>query len=252
MDIYFGEEPFDISRLAGGLQLPIIEDDELTKGKFNKRILESILHEDGRLEKAVRQLKYGELIQHLREDSNYYNPVFERTLENIRQGLINADKPRRKVSIKNEGKEFVKELKKHPDNIYLLSPRKFEIFTAELLKDLGWSIELTPQTRDGGKDIIATKIVDGFKLMNVVECKRYSPENPVGIEIIRSFGFVIQDLKATMGMVATSSYFTKEAKAKAAEYNWRMNLRDFGALKEMLSKYGTLEMDEGSGLWFPS
>ena len=157
-----------------------------------------------------------------------------------------------KVVVKNEEDEFVRQIQKRPEDIYQLSPRKFEILTAELLKDLGWHIELTPQTRDGGKDIIATKTVDGFKLMNIVECKKHSPDNPVGIEIIRSFGFVLHDMKATMGMVATSSYFTKDAKMKAAEYNWKINLRDFDALKEMLNAYGTLELNENTGLWLPS
>ena len=48
---------------------------------------------------------------------------------------------------------LVEGLRQRPDSIYELPPRKFEELLAELLTDRGWEVELTPATRDGGKDI---------------------------------------------------------------------------------------------------
>ena len=39
---------------------------------------------------------------------------------------------------------LVEQLKKHPESVYYLHPRKFEELLAELLADMGWRVELTP------------------------------------------------------------------------------------------------------------
>lgn len=51
--------------------------------------------------------------------------------------------------------ELKRYLNKHPEKLYDLSPRKFEELIAAILEDLGFEVELTQATRDGGSDIIA-------------------------------------------------------------------------------------------------
>lgn len=41
--------------------------------------------------------------------------------------------------------------------IYDISPREFEAVIERVLQDEGFETKLTQQTRDGGRDIIATK-----------------------------------------------------------------------------------------------
>ncbi|MGO4859076.1 restriction endonuclease [Arthrobacter sp. 2MCAF14] len=37
-----------------------------------------------------------------------------------------------------------------------LSPREFELLVAALFHKLGYNVEVTPQTRDGGRDVVLT------------------------------------------------------------------------------------------------
>ena len=69
--------------------------------------------------------------------------------------------------------------------IFRISPREFEEIIERVLQDEGFETLLTPQTRDGGRDIIATKYEMGKPIVFYVECKRYGPENIVGVNIVR-------------------------------------------------------------------
>lgn len=65
-------------------------------------------------------------------------------------------------------------LAEHPEEIYRnLSPREFEEFMAQLYNKLGYNVELTQTTRDGGKDIILRKPDVLGDMVYYVECKRY-------------------------------------------------------------------------------
>ena len=50
---------------------------------------------------------------------------------------------------------LIDRLRRQPQAIYELPPRKFEELVADLLVDLGYEVQLTPATHDGGKDILA-------------------------------------------------------------------------------------------------
>ena len=68
--------------------------------------------------------------------------------------------------------------------VYQLTPREFEEVVEEVFRRQGFQTRLTPQTRDGGKDIIATKSVLGRPVMFLIECKRYNEMNKIGVEIV--------------------------------------------------------------------
>src|SRR6185436_18583273 len=73
-----------------------------------------------------------------------------------------------------------------PDAMRRLAPRQFEEFVAELISRIGFvDIELTPQSRDGGRDIIAQRHVNGIPLTFLLECKRYAETHPVGVGLMR-------------------------------------------------------------------
>jgi len=79
--------------------------------------------------------------------------------------------------VTNIDDEIKKYFNKHPEKLYDLNPRKFEELIASILKDLGFDVELTKVTRDGGRDIIASIRTKVSTFLTYVECKRYSPEN---------------------------------------------------------------------------
>lgn len=146
--------------------------------------------------------------------------------------------------------DFVKALARNPRDVYSLSPREFEKLIAALLEDLGWEIELTPQTKDGGKDIIATIPFGPGKLLGIVECKRYSPDHKVGIEIVERFVYTVREkTKASLGMMMTTSFFTQGAWDVAKEHAWQLYLNDYEKVQCLLNNFGTYKKQGNSGLW---
>jgi HJR/Mrr/RecB family endonuclease len=99
------------------------------------------------------------------------------------------------------------------DSIYTLTPRKFEELIADLLADLGCDVELTPATRDGGKDILAYMTTPHGKLLCLVEAKKHRRDRPVGVELVRQLYGTLTDADASSAMLVTTSSFSKEAKA---------------------------------------
>jgi hypothetical protein len=53
--------------------------------------------------------------------------------------------------------ELIRYLAMHPEIMHELEPRQFEELIAELFSRMGYVVELTNRTRDGGKDICALK-----------------------------------------------------------------------------------------------
>jgi len=133
--------------------------------------------------------------------------------------------------------EIKKYFKKHPEKLYEISPRKFEEIIASIMSDLGYEVELTKATRDGGRDIIAS-IQDALtKYITYVECKRYSQENKVGVGIIREVTGVHHIRKPTKSLIVTTSFFTKDAVKEAKEFENSIGLKDYNNIKEWLERY---------------
>ena len=102
-------------------------------------------------------------------------------------------------------------LKKYPEDIYKLPSRSFEELIATLLEEQGWEVNLTGQTRDGGRDVLAYLNTDIGKLLCLVETKRYKPSNPVGVGLVRTLYGTVEHEQANVGLLVTSSRFTKDA-----------------------------------------
>jgi restriction system protein len=79
------------------------------------------------------------------------------------------------------------------------------------LEQFGWDVELTPETRDGGYDILAvSKSVDGsgLRASYIIECKKYRPDRRVGIAVARQLLHVKSERGASHAIIATTSDFT--------------------------------------------
>lgn len=93
--------------------------------------------------------------------------------------------------------------------LYSLSPRGFEVFIAELYKAKGFSVQLTPPSKDFGRDVIVkTNEGDIF-----IECKRWNKEH--GYEIGRDICFKLlgsmKMFNATKGIICTTGKFHRNA-----------------------------------------
>jgi len=97
-----------------------------------------------------------------------------------------------------------------------VSPREFEELIGSLLARFGWEVTVTPQTRDGGVDIIGVS-TDGTGLDTTwaVECKRYQ-RHKVGVQVIRELIGVKHALGFDKAVLVTTGQVTRDATALAA------------------------------------
>lgn len=102
-----------------------------------------------------------------------------------------------------------------PELMRKIPPREFELFVGELIDKLGFSdVSVTPRSNDQGRDIIASKIINGVPILFAFECKQYSPNRKIQIGTMRSLLGTISHgpTKANIGVLVTTSAFTKGAK----------------------------------------
>jgi RNA polymerase sigma factor (sigma-70 family) len=151
--------------------------------------------------------------------------------------------------------ELIRYFAKHPHKVHDIDANKFEKLVAELMKDMGYDVHLTPPTRDGGRDIIAVlNVPSNDQIVTIVECKRHRVDRPVGIDIVRSFLYTLREQdKANAGWIVTTSNFSQDALNKQKEYKWLLSLKDNRNLAAWCSNYGQWKKSSGSGgLWLPN
>ena len=142
-----------------------------------------------------------------------------------------------KILLEEVNDELLFVLAKNPNLIYQLGSRKFEELIAKLFSDRGYEVSLTKSTRDGGYDVFA-RVKDAFSSFVVLaECKKYSPENKVGVEVVRGLYGVTEAHRANQGLIITSSFFTKDAKQEQLRIGERIALKDYNDLVEWIKPY---------------
>ena len=121
----------------------------------------------------------------------------------------------------------IEAITKNPNLIHMISPREFEEIIAEIYSQNGFDVELTPESRDGGKDIIVdAKDSLGTKSRYYIECKKYKEGRTVGIDIVRQLFGVVSADKVSKGIIVTTSTFTSGAKDFALNQLWNLELKD--------------------------
>jgi restriction system protein len=92
--------------------------------------------------------------------------------------------------------------------MHTLSGEEFEEFVGKYLMELGYIIQATPKTGDGGIDFHAWRN-DGEEYA-VVQCKNWS--SPVGAREVRELYGTMMANKANRAILITSSDFTRQAR----------------------------------------
>jgi len=131
--------------------------------------------------------------------------------------------------------ELLRLMRDDPTLLHRTDPRHFEMIVAELLDRQGFQVTLTAPSADGGRDIHVVQQATLGSFLYFVECKRYAPDRPVGVEIVRSLHGVVDAERATAGLVVTSSRFTAGAREFESKVPHRMALKDFTDLKAWLN-----------------
>jgi len=101
-----------------------------------------------------------------------------------------------------------------PDIIARMTGQEFEALIAALLCRMGFDIELTKASHDGGIDIRARCSVPFLQGVYIIQCKRYL--GSVGEPFVRDLFGVVTAERANKGILVTNSAFTPSALAFAA------------------------------------
>jgi len=135
-------------------------------------------------------------------------------------------------SIRSIENETLSYFAKNPHQMHaMLTPRRFEELVAAIFRNNGFTVQLTPQTRDGGVDIIAVEhsVLTGDTI-HLIECKRYGKSQRVGVGVVQRLLGAVTQKRATKGIVVATSYFTSDAKNAAEEARHIMTLSDYDVL----------------------
>jgi restriction endonuclease Mrr len=135
---------------------------------------------------------------------------------------------------------LLEEIGSDPEMWIRLGSRRFEEVLAEIWAGLGWEAVLTPPSKDGGFDIRAIRNASGMCLCYLVEAKAYRPDRPVGIAAVRHLYGVVERERASHGVIATTSRFTRDAQAEAATLKYRVTLADFQQVLGWVTEYRRL------------
>jgi restriction system protein len=113
-----------------------------------------------------------------------------------------------------------------------LSPIEFEDLVARLHIALGYATRRTPQTRDGGVDVIAVRDHPTGREKLAIQCKQQ--EKPVGRpDLQKLLGVVAADPSFSAGVLVTTATFSSDAR-QFAEQNARLKLVDRNTLAQLL------------------
>lgn len=98
-----------------------------------------------------------------------------------------------------------------------MSGQDFEGYVKKLLEGRGWTVDLTPLSRDGGIDLISRKKMDaGGEITLYIQCKNYS--SPCGVEMVRQLNGVLpKHQPGSKGVVVCPSGFTADGRSFAAD-----------------------------------
>lgn len=101
------------------------------------------------------------------------------------------------------------------ETYFSMGPRQFENSVAQIFENLGYVVEQTPYSNDGGKDAILKR--DGK--IYLVECKRYNATNCIGRPDIQKFVAAMVDERASGGFYVNTGRYSPAAKKYAEGHN---------------------------------
>lgn len=114
------------------------------------------------------------------------------------------------IAIKSMCDSLCRAVAKSPDILYKIEWRDLERIVATALEGLGFSVNLTRPSKDGGKDIVACCFVKNKKEEYFIEVKHWVNKGRVGCPDIISFVEIIVKDNISQGLFLSTSGYTKE------------------------------------------
>jgi hypothetical protein len=132
---------------------------------------------------------------------------------------------------------FLEALASDPSLLRSVDSRVFEQVVAAIFHKFNMQVQLTKRTRDGGVDIIAFEETRYSHNHYVIECKHYSPERKVSLDVVQRLYGIKTSLRATKAFLITSSTFSRDALRFARQHVWELELRDHADLVAWLREF---------------
>ncbi|MBD1864234.1 MULTISPECIES: restriction endonuclease [Trichocoleus] len=145
-------------------------------------------------------------------------------------------------------RRFAELVAKNPRCLDELEWRDLERLLSEVFDAIGFSVELTPGSKDGGKDLILQCEVDGNHCTYIVEVKHWRSGSRVGKDATRDFLNVIVHEGHNGGLYLSTYGYTNTAFESLSEIE-RRTLR-FGDEEKIVSLCKTYYKLR-SGIWSP-
>jgi restriction system protein len=121
------------------------------------------------------------------------------------------------------------------DLLRSLKSREFEHLVEHLYREMGYQTELTPPTKDGGKDIVATRTAVGMRELVFIECKLRTARK-IGIKDVKALMADVYNEHANKGILVTTTDFTSgERQIESA--NAHIELLPGSSLVVLLNEY---------------
>lgn len=129
-------------------------------------------------------------------------------------------------------REAIMRAEQDRETVLSMSPRRFEEFMAFIFKELGFEVELTQCTRDGGADILCMKNLHGLPFRLAIEAKRYR-DRPISVALVRSFVGSNKVFQANKLLYITTSRYTMPAMEYADQHvHHLLSLKKYDQIQE--------------------
>ena len=161
------------------------------------------------------------------------------------------------IEVHNKCKSIIYDLLKSDDKKSFLknnvSDDQFEEVVADLLREQGFDVFLTPKSRDRGKDIWATLRIDGKRYTVLVECKMRSDKRALDPALVRavlgSFYVARADgINADFALLVTSTDNIGPESIRIEQVTRELSIKDCDDVIGWANQYGFMR----KGLWIPS
>jgi restriction system protein len=97
-----------------------------------------------------------------------------------------------------------------------MTPTEFEHLVRQLFEAMGMKSWVTQASKDDGVDAVAVNEDPVFGGLCIIQAKRY--RGAVGVEPVRALAGVMEDKRATKGIMVTTSWVTKDGHAFTARH----------------------------------
>lgn len=218
--------------------------------KFNNSIYDMISELYAPYEEQLSQYKMGKAFNDWKITSIYEEGTSEEDEEEIRKSdtailsqIYNKDESTRTseespiIVLSPINNKVLKYLSENPEAWYLLQDDDFELAMAEIYSKLGYNVERTQSTRDGGKDIIIRKPEILGDFIYYVECKKYAPKRHIGVGIVRNLVGTVNTDRVNGGILATTSFFTRDARKFVLDnkLDFQIKMHDYNKIQQLLN-----------------